>query len=179
MQGSRLVFDSSDKTGVAVTAPGTAGHRCWDMLFNTRSATPPAELNWFQSRWCKTEACIRGTALCPIISFLPTTSVEGGYEKIAFSFNTLKIENKNKNNPKTQTHPTTITNNNPPKPPSHTRTANNWVDPRLLSGQGLSLLPALCNPVLPATWQCWYCIAGCMSFHDDATPTRLKAPSIK
>ena len=28
---------------------------------------------------------------------------------------------------------------------------------------------ALCNRVLPATWQCWYCIAGCMSFHDEAT----------
>ena len=36
------------------------------------------------------------------------------------------------------------------------------------SGQGLSLLPAPRNPVLPATWQCWYCIAGCMSFHDEA-----------
>ena len=39
----------------------------------------------------------------------------------------------------------------------------------MLSGQGLSLLPVPCNPVLPATWQCWYCIAGCMSFHDEAT----------
>ena len=33
-----------------------------------------------------------------------------------------------------------------------------------MSVQGLSLLP-----VLPATWQCWYCIAGCMSFYDEAT----------